>query len=414
MIQMPSEPIPESVGVSKRFKAFMFMVVAMLLLGVVLPAAYFLTGSWRRQRAYDNAAGNVLDCPADVDEQICDAAEFVQVLRGRSFRTFPEVRVIGSDEFDESLADDWVDEAWLGYNDTVYTALGLIGDDVDLVEVERTQGIASILGYYSLGDQTITIRGPELNPFTLETLVHELSHAYDDQWLTSSTVPFTPPTWAFETDSQGFVRLVVEEGMAELVAKKWLDAQPDDVKEEYDRIIEQRYGSEPSTGVAVAPFAASDSDSLDVWFLLQGYPYVSGPGIVEQAAEGNEEIDQLITDPPDTIERLLHPDVDDQDDPVVEVEAPTEVEAEYEGQLGELQLSFVLGVDAAAGWDGDRFVAWNESDRSCITVHVAAESSTELAQMVDGAQGWQERDPGRTVETVQRDGLEVLRLATCD
>ena len=63
----------------------------------------------------------------------------------------------------------------------MFRALGLIEGDVDLFDkFNELQGKGTI-GFYSYEDERIRIRGTELTPAVESTLVHELTHALQDQ-----------------------------------------------------------------------------------------------------------------------------------------------------------------------------------------------------------------------------------------
>ena len=60
-------------------------------------------------------------------------------------------------------------------------AIGLIDGDVDLFEeINELQG-GGVIGLYSFKDEHIRIRGKKLDPAVKSTLVHELTHALQDQ-----------------------------------------------------------------------------------------------------------------------------------------------------------------------------------------------------------------------------------------
>ena len=60
-------------------------------------------------------------------------------------------------------------------------ALGLVTGKVDLLGATNEANGAGTLAYYSFEDKQITIRGQRLTPAVRSTLVHELTHALQDQ-----------------------------------------------------------------------------------------------------------------------------------------------------------------------------------------------------------------------------------------
>ena len=395
------------------------ILVAVILLFVVLPGLYVASGPWRRSRAYDAAEGKVLPCPDDYDPKICDTLTFVQKNRGRSFRWNPEINLIEEDEFlAEVRKSGYVDEIALEESTLLFASLGLIGQDVDLFEVEDTRGAESVSGFYNFDSQEITIRGTELNPFVLEILAHELSHAYDDQWLVGSTIPLAPPTGFLDSREKSYVRLVVYEGAAELVARDWLAAQSEEDKQEYDDVateFSEQVADRSDDGEAPTLGGVAERGSSKVWSDHQRYPYVEGPSLVEELTENYDSLDALVKDPPETSERALHPDIlGDDDPPINDLPIGGPNDSDYVDVLGELQLSYVLGVEAAEGWDGDIYNVWDDGGEACISLTVAAETDKDLAEMVAAAERWAEALPERSASTIVDEQHELLRMANCD
>ena len=63
----------------------------------------------------------------------------------------------------------------------MFRALGLIEGDVDLFDKSNELQGKGIIGFYSYDDERLRIRGTELTPDVECVLVHELTHALQDQ-----------------------------------------------------------------------------------------------------------------------------------------------------------------------------------------------------------------------------------------
>ena len=63
----------------------------------------------------------------------------------------------------------------------MFRALGLIEGEIDLFATMNELRGAGIVGYYDYESERIRIRGKKLTPTVQSTLVHELTHALQDQ-----------------------------------------------------------------------------------------------------------------------------------------------------------------------------------------------------------------------------------------
>jgi hypothetical protein len=84
----------------------------------------------------------------------------------------------------------------------------------------------------------------------------------------------------------------------------------------------------------------------------------------------------------------LHPETFLEGQPIVTVETPKADGKEIDqGVLGELGLLLVLngsgtsGQKAAAGWGGDRYIAWEDGDDTCVRVTIATDSPQDDAEL---------------------------------
>ena len=95
---------------------------------------------------------------------------------------------------------------------------------------------------------------------------------------------------------------------------------------------------------------------------------------VLRAAVPQPAVDAAFASPPTTSEQVLRPG----SPPAVAVPEPeAEGDVVDRGAIGALGLALVLGTDLFHGdgedrWDGDRYVTWQDGDRSCTLAHIAA------------------------------------------
>ena len=341
-------------------------------------------------------------CPAGVEVVICDAASFVQIARGRPFKVFPTVEVLEDTDFDRELLadfDEYRDE--LAVDGQVLTALGLLQPSDSLVESYRSSLEVGVVGFYDPETERLVVRGNELNLYGQLVLVHELTHAFDDQW-------FDLDREDFADDDAEYGFLAVVEGNARRVEEGWR-AQLDPAAKA--QLPEQEFG-------ALSP------EDIERFFALppivpqlQASPYVDGQVFVDDlVADGGETAaDDALVAPPLSSEEVLHPGLDRSTDPELSVEAPpADGEVIDEGRLGELVVRFWLGQVAATGWGGDHYVAWAAGQQSCIRVDLAGDTPTDLDELVAAGERWVDVDPGaRTVSEQVSGGVSVVRLTGC-
>ncbi len=342
-----------------------------------------------------------LPCPDGVDPVICDAAEFVQQVRGRPFQTFPEVELLPDAEFDRALLSDfdlYVDA--IEADDATLTALGLIGPDVSLVEVERGALEAGVVGFYDPSTGQTVVRGNDLSLYAQLVLVHELVHAFDDQWFDLDRGgPDAEADYGFSA---------VIEGNASRVENLW------------------RSQLSPSDQALLAEQERTALSEEDIDRLLaippalqtiQSSPYFDGEVYVDEiVAEGGEAaVDAALIDPPTSSEEILHPDVDRS----VEAEIPIPLPAAEgpvvdDGRLGELMIQQWLGRLAADGWGGDRYTTFTLDGQQCILVDLVGDDAVETAEIVDAATAWAERSPTqRTATETTIAGRAGIRVRAC-
>lgn len=342
----------------------------------------------------------VLACPDGVDPVICDAAEFVQRVRGRPFKTFPVVELMENEAFDASLLSDfdlYVDE--LDADDATLTALGLIPPDVSLVEAFRESLEVGVVGFYDPSTEQLVVRGEDLGLYTQLVLVHELVHAFDDQWFDLDR------SQADDEADYGFSAVI--EGNATRVENLWRSRLSSD---DQATLAREELGT----------LSAEDLDRLDgIPFALQALQasaYLDGEVYVDAiVADGGEAaVDAALTDPPSSSEEILHPETDRATDPEIDVPAPAaESDVVDQGRLGELVIQLWLGSLAGEGWGGDRYTTFRTGGQDCIVVALVGDDDRETAEMATVAGTWASLDPDRTATETTIDGRDGVRVRAC-
>jgi hypothetical protein len=143
---------------------------------------------------------------------------------------------------------------------------------------------------------------------------------------------------------------------------------------------------------------------------LGAFPYRDGPRLVAAllAAGGPGRLDAAFRAPPLSSAEVLHPErfLDGPGRAGVPP-VPADGRVVDEGVLGELILRVVLAsslprdraAGAAAGWAGDRYVAWTAGARTCLRATVVMDNAAEASELAAGLRRWATDHAGATVDT---------------
>ncbi|MBM3660100.1 MAG: hypothetical protein FJW95_11460 [Actinobacteria bacterium] len=123
--------------------------------------------------------------PSAWDPRIADLALMVERLRGLPFERPVPVRILGDAAFERRLLGDEEPtrkdrERWDETQDA-FIAMGLLDERIPFDDA-RAAGGSNVAGFYDSERVAIVVRGSTLeDPSTRVTLVHELTHALQDQ-----------------------------------------------------------------------------------------------------------------------------------------------------------------------------------------------------------------------------------------
>ena len=309
--------------------------------------------------------------------EVAELSAFVESQRGGTFAEPVAVELLDDAEFEERLLAT-IDEdiADIETQGKILSALGLIEPEVDIpAATEKILG-QGVLGFYETEDDELVVRGTDLTPYTRQTIVHELVHAYDDQ-----AFELFRPEYDERDDEigQGFSSIL--EGNARRVEEAWVDTLSPAERDERNR-EEALYGLN------------ADLEGVPLVLLeLLVSPYEDGLVLVQELADlgGEPLIDQAIETPPTSTEQVLLP----EKYLVLEDPLPVEVpEADGEvidqGTFGMLLWQILLedvvtpsqAFRAAEGWGGDRYVAWDSEDGACVRIDVEMDTAADASDLV--------------------------------
>jgi hypothetical protein len=209
----------------------------------------------------------------------------VELLRGLEFESSVPVEAVSREQYRNDSGNDAVEgDLW---NDQVWEALLLVGEDRSITEVFDELYGGAVLGYYSPSEDRIVVVSDAPNPaIDRATLAHELVHALQDQHFGLEGVP---PTQDAQLAENGLV-----EGDARLV----------------EAMYESRCGAEWEC-VPTPPAGGGGGGGFDFGVYLTVYtPYSEGPTFVQTLRErgGWEAVNAAYANPPVSTEQVLHPE----------------------------------------------------------------------------------------------------------
>jgi hypothetical protein len=324
---------------------------------------------------------------AELQAVIPQLEAFVERARGLKFLTPVKVSVLGDAAFRRKVnegnpADSDADPVETGF----LRALGLVGakDRVgsgDVLEPDEVDG------YYDSDSKELVVRGARPTPFVRQVLVHELTHALDDQH--------------FGIDAD------VQDDEAQLAYDALVEGDATSVEYRYVGSLsaaEQRQAADEDA--AGSGGGSSDYDPLAD---LADFPYVDGPDFIDAlvAAGGQARVDEAFRHPPTTSAEILHPDLflsGRGRSPVPDVAA--DGRDLDDGVVGEYLLGLVLAETvpqdqadrAVAGWAGDEYVEWRSGRRYCVRTTVVLNSPADVTELAAALRGWAADHKGATVD----------------
>ncbi len=331
---------------------------------------------------------------SELEAEVVELSAFVAEARGAPFPGPVTVELLEGDAFNERLLADFEEEREdIDLVGRLFVAMGLLERDQDLYEIFRDFLGVGVLGFYDPETGELVVRGAAITPYTRSTIVHELVHAYDDQRFELDRPAIDD---ADDESGLGFSSLV--EGNAVRIQQAWEAALSD---EERESLRSEQLAS--VTGI--------DFGAVPLVLLQQiDFPYSSGPAFVDALVEegGEARVDAAFAEPPTTSEQVIEPDRYLAGEEALLVPPPAaDGEIIDQGSYGQLTLLITLGDvidretarEAADGWGGDAYVAWNEGEGTCVRAAFGMDTPADLDELVDAWQAWAEEQPDAEVTT---------------
>ena len=353
------------------------------------------------------------DRPAAWDSRVVDLVKFVEGERRMTFQHPVYVDFLPESEFRQEVTGN--DGAELSADDRkeieqyagMFRALGLIGSDVDLLSaVNKFQGEAA-LAFYDPRTERVRVRGTELTVKIKGTLVHELTHALQDQYFDLSR------EGNFPVDGQNDTYRPIFEGDAERVQHQWLNTLNAADQAAYDQAAEEELDGVDLDGVPA---------SVVQFFTA---PYNFGEPFVDVlvSAQGRKAVDDALRDPPHSDAELLDPFryLEHQSPKVVEQPKLAAGEKKVDdGAFGALALYLVLAqhmepsraLNAVDAWGGDAYVNNVKDGKGCVKADFIGKDAAGTSLLAGALQTWASAMPAGTATVLTEDDL--VRLNSCD
>jgi hypothetical protein len=378
--------------------------------------------------------------PDEWDPRVAELADFVEGERGLRFEHPVYVDFLTNEEYSDQVRLDEgevTDEDRTEMDNTVATlrALGLASGDVDLFEAGNQLDDEGTLAFYDPTVERITVRGTDLTVDLKVTLVHEMTHALQDQHFDLEALQaaiFSDPDLesdderavsraesAANTAFSGYQALV--EGDAVRVENAYVDSLSDadfaDYTSSYQEDLDQADAELGDVPAALRAFQAT--------------PYALGQPLVDlvNADGGNSAVDDMFDDLPSTEEHMLDPltYVGQRDEPgdLTSPELPAGVadgDVIDEGSMGAVELYIVLAeridplvaLDAADGWGNAMFVSYEQSDRTCLRLLADGDTDGDDQQLRGAFTSWVQAAPAASNAVITDGGSGRTQIESCD
>jgi len=394
-----------------RSQPWRWVVAGVAAVLVVALLAWTVVGNGGRSpRRADPSSPAVTDPPApatqaDIEAAVADISTFVAEEQGEPFKHPVSVELLGEGDFQARLLDDFDDDLdMIQQQQVLYTALGLIPPDLDLVATMKSLLGAGVVGFYDPETGELVVRGAGLTPYVRTTIAHELTHALDDQYH-----DLDRPEYDDAQDEVSFGFSAIVEGNARRVEAAYKASLSDD--EQFQADAEELQLSQGFDFSSIPP----------VLVQMLAAPYQLGQTLVDRivADRGNEGLAAALADPPHTSEQVIDPDAYESGETAIPVPHPqpqgTLVD---EGVVGELLIQLLLAPEiggedarqAADGWGGDWAVTWRDGDHSCAAMTIVGDDVNDTEELRQAFDHWAQ---GREDVTIPPSGGGPFTVQSC-
>lgn len=348
------------------------------------------------------------------DPRVVDLVDFIEDERGLAFDQPVHVDFLTAEEYTEEtttdasgIADD--DRLELERHAAELRAFGLATGELDLVAAYNAVSDAGTLAFYDPDDERIRVRGTEMTVGLRVTLVHELTHALQDQHFDLERL------YDDDRDSSGYTAFL---GLIEGDALRIETAYATEALDSDERA---QYETEHADEVERSQAATADVPA----FVTASFavPYALGQPLAVMLANqgGNAAVDAAFEDPPTTEEHLFDPASFLAGEGGHGLELNLDgVELLDDGPFGAPSWYLLLAerIDpkqafaAALGWAADQYATFERDGRTCVRAAFAGDTAEDERQMAEALEAWAAAMPAGAAEAIHLDGQPALE--SCD
>jgi hypothetical protein len=324
---------------------------------------------------------------ASLQHTVDDVSRYVERARGLKFSHPVSATIYDDKQFDahlRALGAGRLDANELG-NIATLKALGVIPVGYD--PAKASADTSSVLGFYDPKTKELAIRGAYVSVYVRKTLVHELTHALQDQSFGLQHLQSAPD------QDHALAQQALVEGDARRIESGFVSTLSLTEQDLLERQARQNGDEEFPAGFVLG---------------YQSFPYVVGNHFVTNlvAAGGQAELDKAFSHPPASTKQVLQVRSYLNGELPVPVSLPSAAgPVVSQGTLGEFTLVYVLSQvlpvsEAAvlsAGWAGDAFVTWTSGGGSCTRFRLASLGTLGASDMLVALRTWAAAAPRRTI-----------------
>jgi len=362
--------------------------------------------------------------PERWDPRVAALARFVEQARGLRFEHPVSVYFLSPEKYTEAstggsdLPEPTPEDRRTADRAVAqYRSLGLMEGSPDLFAASSTLQDSGTLAFYSPEADVVNVRGTELTPAVRVTLVHELTHALQDQHFDLGAIGNSA-----SADQAGAARAVVE-GDAVAVENVYVESLSDPDRAAYETESQQS-GDAASTDLESVP---------EVMQVLFGSYYAVGNAFVEYVradptGPDASNVDPVLRDLPSGSNQLFEPEAYQPGAEPLAVDPPDARPGSEEFERGTHGVDFLyvmlseridprIALAATDGWRGDTYVAaTDETGQVCVSTRVQLVDATQANEFRDAIVRWKAAMPpaaGASVESFGGDQGDVT-FRSCD
>lgn len=270
-------------------------------------------------------------------------------------------------------------------------ALGIIEPGINLAEQVKRLSTGSVTAFYDVKANELVVKGGQLTPFVLKTIVHEMVRANYDQHF-----ELDRPNLVMADDETGTAWDSLVEGAATRIENRFIAALPEADRKAVQAEQQRVAGQLPK--------------DLPAYVVVQyAFPFGSGPRFADALMNGGgaAKLNGAFQNPPTTSEQIVRPEKYlAGEGPRSMADPPADGAVVRSGSFGQLMLSLMLAqvIDsgdaesAADGWGADRYVVWQNGGQTCVRLSVDMDTPEKVAEMGQALADWAAGTPGATVQ----------------